>query len=274
MIVLKFLTTGKFNIDDKAEIKLRVVILAGGFGTRLAEYTDVIPKPMVTIGGMPILLHIMKIYSKSDINDFIIALGYKAEVVKEYFLNFHGKHSDFKVNLSDGSIDYSNSSSPDWSVELIDTGADTMTGGRLKRLAKQIGNETFCVTYGDGLASLNVSEVVKFHKETDALVTMTAVRPPARFGEITFDGTLVTKFAEKAQLGVGWINGGFFVMEPEFLNYISDDQTMFEREPLEEIAHQGKLRAFFHDKFWQCMDTKRERDYLEALWISDKCPWV
>ena len=220
---------------------MKVVILAGGFGTRLSEYTKSIPKPMVKINGKPILLHIMNHYLKYGFNNFYIALGYKGNFIKEYFKK---KKFNFKVNL-------------------IDTGLKTMTGGRLKRLKKQLGNDTFLLTYGDGISNVNLDKLIKFHKKNKKLITLTAVRPPARFGAIKILGKKVKTFKEKSKLDEGWINGGFFVIEPKFLNFIKDDATFLEREPLERASKNNQLLAFKHNGFWQCMDTKRDKDFIE-----------
>jgi len=254
---------------------MKVVILAGGFGTRLSEYTDIIPKPMVTIAGKPIIWHIMERYAKYGHKDFILALGYKAEVIKEYFLNYSPINSDFTVNLKDGNIKNHNSSSVDWRVTLVQTGLTTLTGGRLARLKHFIGKERFLLTYGDGLSDVNIDKLISFHETHGKLVTVTAVRPPARFGQIELDShSMVSSFREKPQLDQGWINGGFFVIEPEFINHIHGDKTILEKDPLEKIAQNGELAAFRHEGFWQCMDTKRDRDYLEELATNIKSrPW-
>ena len=220
---------------------MKVVILAGGFGTRLSEYTKSIPKPMVKINGKPILLHIINHYLKYGFDNFYIALGYKGNFIKKYFKK---KKLNFKVNL-------------------IDTGLKTMTGGRLKRLKKHLGNDTFLLTYGDGISNVNLDKLIKFHKKNKKLVTLTAVRPPARFGAIKILGKKVKTFKEKSKLDEGWINGGFFVIEPKFLNFIKDDATFLEREPLERASKNDQLLAFKHNGFWQCMDTKRDKDFLE-----------
>lgn len=252
---------------------MKVVILAGGFGTRLSEYTEQIPKPMVTIGGRPILHHIMKLYSRHGFDEFILALGYKAELVKEYFLNYRSLNSDFTVNLSTGKVDFHDVSSNDWKVTLVNTGLNSMTGGRVKRLKSYINNETFLLTYGDGVSDVNIEDLVKFHKKNKKMVTVTAVHPGARFGELEISENNVRSFKEKPQTTEGWINGGFFVMEPEFLDLIEDDNTILEREPLESVAEQGQLMAFKHTGYWQCMDTKRDRDAMESLWLSGNAPW-
>ena len=230
---------------------MKVVILAGGFGTRISEYAGTIPKPMIKIGEKPILWHIMKIYSKFGFKDFYVALGHKGEIIKEYF----------------------SKNSFDWNINLIETGEKTMTGGRIKRLKDVIGNETFMLTYGDGLSDINIKELVGFHKKNNKLVTMSVVRPPARFGVVKLDNNCVTYFKEKSKLDEGWINGGFFVMEPEFLKYIQNDETYLEREPLEKLCKEKQLFAFKHSGFWQCMDTKRDLDRLQTLY-SEKAPWL
>jgi len=252
---------------------MKVVILAGGFGTRLAEVTTTIPKPMVTIGGKPIIFHIMQRYAAYGLNDFALALGYKSELIKEYFMNFRVKHNDFTINLNSGSIDYHAIKPLDWNVTLVDTGESTMTGGRLKRLRPYL-NETFLLTYGDGLANIDISALLQFHKKHGKMVTVTAVHPGARFGELSIDGDLVKSFKEKPQLTQGWVNGGFFVIEPEFLDLIDSDETLLEHEPLERTATMNQLMAYKHEGFWQCMDTKRDHDYLESLWLSNNAPWV
>ena len=227
---------------------MKVILLAGGFGTRLSEYTKTIPKPMININGRPLLLYIMKHYAKYGYKDFYIALGYRGEIIKKFF----------------------NKKFFDWNINLIETGQNTMTGGRLKRLKKHIGKETFMMTYGDGLSDINLKKLLEFHKKNKKLVTLTAVRPPARFGVIKFKGQLVSYFKEKSKLDEGWINGGFFVMEPEFLKFIEDDQTYLEREPLEKATTQRQLVAFKHKGFWQCMDTQRDKDKLNKALNSKK----
>lgn len=249
-------------------------ILAGGFGTRLAEYTDIVPKPMVTIGRHPILWHIMKHYAAYGHEDFVIALGYKGEVVKDYFRNYHAMSSDFSVDLSNGAIEYHDSSSVNWRVTLVDTGAGSMTGGRVRRLKSYLGDERFLLTYGDGLANVDVDRLLAFHESHGRLVTVTAVRPPGRFGALAIDGDQVVDFEEKPQVDQGWINGGFFVMEPAFLDYIADDATVLEKAPLERAARDGQLAAYRHDGYWHCMDTKRDRDHLQALWEAGDPPWA
>lgn len=252
---------------------MKVIILAGGFGTRLAEYTELIPKPMVPIGGKPILWHIMEIYARYGHKDFYVALGYKAEKVKEFFLNYRSLNSDFSVDLATGDIMPHNIDAVDWKVTLVNTGTATMTGGRVKRMQKFIGNETCMLTYGDGVANINIDELLKFHRSHGKLVTVSAVRPSARFGELELDGSRVASFREKPQLHQGWINGGFFVIEPEFFNLISDDSTLLEREPLEQASKSGQLMAYSHDGFWHCMDTKRDHELLEELWAKGNAVW-
>jgi len=252
---------------------MKVVILAGGFGTRLQEETTVKPKPMVEIGGWPILWHIMNIYAAYGYKEFIVALGYKGEVIKNYFLNYYYLRNSFSIHLGNGRLDVHNASREDWVVHLIDTGLHTQTGGRIKRLAPWIGNETFMMTYGDGVANINIRELVAFHRRHGKLATVTAVRPPARFGGLAFDGDLVARFVEKPQIGEGWINGGFFVLEPGVLDYIQGDTIAWEREPLERLAEEGQLVAYRHDGFWQCMDTLRDVRLLESLWTEDRAPW-
>ena len=252
---------------------MKVVILAGGFGTRLSEYTDTIPKPMVTVGGRPIIWHIMNTYAKYGHTDFYLALGYKAELVKEYFLNYRSLNSDFTVDLSNGSIISHQNENTDWKVTLVDTGLESMTGGRVKRIQSFIGNEPFLLTYGDGLADIDIDALIKFHKSHGKMVTVSAVHPGARFGELDMNKGKVTSFKEKPQTGKGWINGGYFVLEPEVFDLIEGDSTIFEKGPLENAAEMGELMAYQHDSYWQCMDTKRDRDHLEELWQSGKAPW-
>ena len=231
---------------------MKVVILAGGFGTRLSEYTDTIPKPMVPIGGKPIIEHIMDIYSHYGHNEFYIALGYKGEVIKNYFQN----------------------SKKNWKINLIDTGSDTFTGGRLKRLEKYLSSEPFLLTYGDGISNIDINELINFHKNHKKMITISAVRPPARFGSPSLEGDSVIKFKEKKQLGESWINGGFFVINPIFFKFLKNDKTVLEKEPLEEVTNLGEIKAFKHEGFWQCMDHKLDKDYLEQLTLDKKAPWI
>ena len=244
---------------------MKVVILAGGFGTRISEYTDKIPKPMISLGGKPILWHIMQYYAHYGHNDFYIALGYKSEFIKEYFLKFNSCNSDFSIDLSTGKIKSYENNKLDWKITLVDTGEDSMTGGRIKKLRKFIGNETFMMTYGDGLSNVNLNKLITFHKKNKKLVTLTAVRPPARFGSLEIKGNNVSKFKEKSKTDENWINGGFFVMEPKFLNFIQNDNTILERGPLEQAAKKKQLVAYKHEGFWQCMDTKKDKDLLTEI---------
>ena len=252
---------------------MRVIILAGGFGTRLPEYTEMLPKPMVPVGGKPILWHIMKTYAHFGHMDFYVALGYKAEVIKEYFLQYRTLNADFTVDLGTGVVTPHQLDKVDWRVTLVDTGQSSMTGGRVRRMKPYIENETFLLTYGDGVSNVNLEELVAFHKNHGKLVTVTAVRPGARFGELQLDNLQVTSFQEKPQLGQGWINGGYFVIEPGFFDLIAGDSTILEREPLEQAARMGELMAFKHEGFWQCMDTKRDRDNLEEMWRQGNALW-
>lgn len=253
--------------------KTKIVILAGGLGTRLSEETTVRPKPMVEIGGKPILWHILNIYSAHGFNDFVVALGYKGEVIKEYFLNFFAVNNDITVDLATGTTTVHDGNQPAWRIHLADTGHDTQTGGRLGRLRRQVGSDTFMMTYGDGLADVNVAELVSFHRSHGKLATVTTVRPPARFGGVVFAGDQIVEFTEKPQAEGGWINGGFFVLEPQVLDYIADDSTIWERDPLERLAADGELMAYRHKGFWQPMDTLREKKLLEDLWSSGDAPW-
>ena len=252
---------------------MKVIILAGGLGTRLSEYTDLIPKPMVRIGGKPILWHIMNSYAKYGYKDFYIALGYKADVVKDYFLNYRILNSDFTTNLGNGSVTPHILDDTDWTVTLVNTGDHTMTGGRLKRLKKFVDGERFMLSYGDGVSDVNISKLVAEHHSNKKEVTLTAVRPPARFGEMELVEKNVVSFREKPQINAGWINGGFFVMEPSIFNYIENDETVLERRPLELLSSKGQLNAYKHTGYWQCMDTKRDHDALEAQWLSGNAPW-
>ncbi|MCI0742578.1 MAG: glucose-1-phosphate cytidylyltransferase [Gemmataceae bacterium] len=252
---------------------MKVIILAGGRGTRLAEETAVRPKPMVEIGGEPMLWHIMQIYASHGHKDFLVACGYKGEMVKEYFDKFHLRHSDYFIDLRYGSREVVNSNSVDWRVGLIDTGLDTMTGGRILRLRKLIGDGTFMATYGDCLGDIDVGSLVEFHRSHGRMATVTAVRPPARFGGLVLDGDRALEFTEKPQTGEGWINGGFFVFEPGVFDYLKDDRTILEREPLERLAADEQLMVFRHTGFWQPMDTLREKQLLESLWDDGRAPW-
>ena len=252
---------------------MKVIILAGGFGVRMSEYTESIPKPMVTVGGRPILWHIMSRYAHFEHKDFYLALGYKAELVKEYFLNYRSLNADFTVDLNSGDIESHQTDDTNWRVTLINTGLESMTGGRVKRLQSYIGNETFMLTYGDGVADVNVDALLEFHKGHGKMVTVSAVHPSARFGELLMEDHKVLNFEEKPQIGQGWINGGYFIIEPDFFDLIDGDTTIMEREPLEKAAAMGELMAYQHNGYWQCMDTKRDRDNLEKLWNAGKAPW-
>ena len=252
---------------------MKVIILAGGFGTRLSEYTESIPKPMVTVGGKPLLWHIMNTYDTFGHNDFYIALGYKSEVIKEYFLNYRTLNSDFTVDLSNGGVLAHQQDAVDWKVTLVDTGLNSMTGGRVKRMRDLIGDEPFLLTYGDGLANVDIDALVNYHKSHGKMVTVSAVHPAARFGELDINNNVVTSFKEKPQITQGWINGGYFVMEPKFFDLIEGDSTILEKEPLEKVAQMGELMSYAHDGFWQCVDTKRDRDSLEKMCQAGNPPW-
>ncbi len=252
---------------------MKVVILAGGFGTRIAEETHLKPKPMIEIGGKPILWHIMQSYTAYGHRAFVVALGYRAEMIRQYFLDYRTATRDLTVRLGDGSITIHGTSNDDWTVDLIDTGLETQTGGRIKRLKNYIGNEPFFLTYGDGVSDVNFNQLLEFHRAHGKLATVTAVRPPARFGGLDLDGQRVRAFTEKPQIGEGWINGGFFVLQPEALDYISGDGTFWEHEPLENMAAAGELHAYRHEGFWQCMDTMRDLKLLESLWTTGAAPW-
>jgi glucose-1-phosphate cytidylyltransferase len=257
----------------REELRVKVGILAGGLGTRLAEETEVKPKPMVEVGGRPILWHIMMHYSHYGFNEFAIALGYRGEVIKKYMLDYCLLHSNLTVSLRRGDVMKHGGFQPDWIVDLVDTGSETMTGGRIKRLASNLGKSTFMLTYGDGVANINLAELLEFHRSHGKLATLTAVRPPARFGHLEFDGSKVVEFSEKPQTGEGWINGAFYVLEPGVVDYIEGDDTSWEREPLERLAQDGQLMAYKHDSFWQCMDTLRDKRFLDSLWQANKAPW-
>lgn len=252
---------------------MKVVILAGGFGTRLQEETATKPKPMVEIGGKPMLWHIMNLYAAHGFNEFVVALGYKGEIIRDYFLNYRETTSDLTVKLGSGHVTVHDGPREDWTVHLIDTGAATMTGGRVKRVARWLQDETFMLTYGDGLSSVDIGALVKYHRSHGKLATVTAVRPPARFGAMRLQEDRVDHFVEKAQANEGWVNGGFFVLEPAVLDYIKGDEIDWEREPLETLARTDQLRAWQHEGFWQCMDTLRDVRYLERLWESGAPPW-
>ncbi len=252
---------------------MKVAILAGGMGTRLAEETEIRPKPMVEIGGKPILWHIMMHYHHYGYDEFIIALGYKGEYIKRWFREFCALSSNMTVKTATGEVMLNGGNVPDWTVDLIDTGIKTNTGGRIKRLAPFVGNETFMLTWGDGVSDVDLHALLKFHRSHGKLATLTAVRPPARYGHLEINGEQVSEFSEKPQTSEGWINGAFFVLEPGVFDYIADDDTQWEKEPLEGLARDGQLMAFRHSSFWQCMDTLREKYILEKLWQAGDPPW-
>jgi len=252
---------------------MKAIILAGGLGTRLQEETGIKPKPMVEIGGQPMLWHIMKIYDSFGVDQFGIAMGYKANVIRNYFTNYYYQHADMSINLRNGEINPINGNAEDWKVFLADTGINTQTGGRLKRMQPWVGEQTFCYTYGDGVADIDIKKLLAFHKQQGKIATITAVRPPSRFGGLEIEGNLVTRFIEKPQIGEGWINGGFMVLEPKVFDYIDGDDVYFERGPLESLAAEHQLAVYKHEGFWQCMDTIREMQLLESLWESGNAPW-
>jgi glucose-1-phosphate cytidylyltransferase len=254
-------------------MKIKVAILAGGVGSRLSEETQLKPKPMVEIGGRPILWHIMKHYSHYGFNEFVIALGYKGEQIKKYFVDYGALESNLTVKLGSGTVTRHQNGHPDWSLELIDTGVATLTGGRIKRLAPYIGKDTFMLTWGDGVSNVDLHRLLEFHRSHGKLATVTAVRPPARFGHMAFDGERVITFSEKPQAAEGWINGAFFVLEPEVFDFIDGDETQWEREPMERLAREGQLMAYRHTDFWQCMDTLRDKALLESLWQNGGALW-
>jgi len=251
---------------------MKAVILAGGLGTRLSEETQFLPKPMIEIGGKPIIWHIMKIYSHHGINEFIICCGFKGYIIKEYFANYFLHMADVTIDLEDNSIKILNKSAEPWKITLVDTGEETQTGGRLKRIANYIDDD-FCMTYGDGLSAVDIKKLIEFHKSHKKIATITAVKPPGRFGAIELKGNEINSFVEKPQGDGGWINGGFFVLNPKVFNYINDDKTLWEKEPLEELSNEKQIHAFMHDGFWQPMDTLRDKRYLETLWESKAAPW-
>ena len=254
---------------------MKVIILAGGYGTRLSEETGIKPKPMVEIGDKPILWHIMKIYSAAGIDDFIICLGYKGYVIKEYFATYSLHMSDVTFDLRHNNMKVHHNGAEPWRITLVDTGKDTMTGGRIKRIKKYIDDETFCLTYGDGVTDLDIQKLIAFHKEQKTLATLTAVQPPGRFGAFSLarNQNIISTFKEKPQGDGAWINGGFFVLEPGVMDYIEDDSTVWEREPMENLAQKGMLSAYRYDGYWQNMDTLRDKSVLESLWESGKAPW-
>ena len=252
---------------------MKAVILAGGLGTRISEETSVKPKPMIEIGGKPILWHIMKIYSSHGVNDFVICCGYKGYMVKEYFANYFLHTSDVTFDMKNNSMQVHHKFAEPWKVTLVDTGLDTMTGGRLKRIKEYVGNETFCFTYGDGISNIDISKLIKFHSQNKAIATVTAVQPPGRFGMLDISETKIINFKEKPDGDGNWINGGFFVLEPTVFDYLKDDSTVWEKEPLERLAKENQLSAFKHNGFWQPLDTLRDKNYLDKLWNSDNAIW-
>ena len=252
---------------------MKVIILAGGLGTRISEETSTRPKPMIEIGGKPILWHIMKTYSSHGIHDFIICCGYKGYVIKEYFANYFLHMSDVTFDMESNKMEVHQRSAEPWKVTLVDTGDETMTGGRIKRVANYIGNEDFCCTYGDGVGDIDITRLVAFHKHHGKLATLTATQPPGRFGALELSGIDILKIQEKPRGDGSWINGGFFVLSPKVLDYIEGDQTLWEKEPLERLALSGQLSAYLHHGFWQPMDTLRDKTHLEELWADRKAPW-
>ena len=253
---------------------MKAVILAGGLGSRLSEETSVKPKPMVEIGGRPILWHIMNIYAAGGVNEFVIALGYKSHLIKSYFLNFYAINNDVTIDLANGQTTIHDGNQPNWKVHLVDTGLQTQTGGRLKRLRNWLSeNQTFMFTYGDGVADIDVRELLRFHRSHGKLATITTVHSPERFGRIAYDRDHVTCFHEKPKDTQGWINGGYFVLEPDAIDYVAGDETAWERDPLERLAADGQLMGYRHNGFWSCMDTLKEKNYLEDLWSLGNAPW-
>lgn len=253
---------------------MKVVILAGGFGTRISEESQFKPKPMIEIGGMPILWHIMKLYSYYGFNEFVICAGYKQEVIKKWFADYFIHTSDITFDFTKGNeMIVHNKHSENWKVTVVDTGLNTMTGGRLKRVREYIGDEPFFMTYGDGVSDVDIPALLDFHKKHGKLATITSIHPSGRYGNIDFDGDRVVSFREKSQLDVGWINGGFMVLEPKCLDYVKDDTIMFEQEPMEKIAEEGEMVCYKHTGFWQCMDTLRDKQKLDGLWAENKAPW-
>jgi glucose-1-phosphate cytidylyltransferase len=258
---------------NRRDEKLKVVLLAGGLGTRLSEETELKPKPMVEIGGRPILWHIMKLFAHHGFDEFVVALGYKGESIKRFFVDYYSLSGSMTIDLARGSVESHERECEDWKVHLIETGERSLTGGRIRRLAPWLRGGPFLLTYGDGVSNVDLRELLRFHRQSGCLATVTAVRPPARFGGLVFDGDRVTAFAEKSQVEEGWINGGFMVCEPDILDMIDDDRTVLETDVLERLARKGQLAAYRHDGFWQCMDTLRDVRMLQSLWESGEAPW-
>ena len=252
---------------------MKAVILAGGLGTRISEETHLKPKPMIEIGGRPILWHIMKMYSAHNVNDFIICCGYKGYIIKEYFANYFLHMSDVTFDMSNNDMKVHSRKAEPWRVTLIDTGDDTMTGGRLKRVAEYLGDEDFCFTYGDGVGDIDITALIEFHRASGRKATLTATQPPGRFGALGLDGSIIHSFQEKPEGDGSWINGGFFVLSPDVVDYVEGDSTIWERQPMERLAREGQFNAYFHKGFWQPMDTLRDKNSLEELWDTGKAPW-
>ena len=252
---------------------MKAVILAGGYGTRISEESHLRPKPMIEIGGKPILWHIMKIYSAAGIDDFVVCLGYKGYVIKEYFANYFLHMSNVTFDMVNNRMEVHQNNAEPWRVTLVDTGEDTMTGGRLRRVRPFLGDEDFCMTYGDGVSDIDMHRLIAFHKEHRTLATVTAVQPPGRFGALNLEGHLIRSFEEKPRGDGGWINGGFFVISPKALDYVEGDHTVWEQQPMETLARSGELAAYLHGGFWHAMDTMRDKNYLESLWAAGKAPW-
>ena len=252
---------------------MKAVILAGGYGTRISEETHLKPKPMIKIGGMPILWHIMKNYSTYGINDFVIPCGYKGYIIKEYFANYFLHMSDVTFDMKNNSMEVHNKHAEPWKITLVDTGINTMTGGRLKRIKSYLDDESFCFTYGDGLSDVKIDELILFHKQNNRFATVTAIQPPGRFGTLNIDNDRVLNFQEKPSGDGNWINGGFFVLEPKIFDYINDDSTVWELEPLEKLSNENKLSAYKHTGFWHPLDTLRDKNFLEEMWKTGKAPW-
>jgi len=252
---------------------MKTVILAGGYGTRISEETHLKPKPLIEIGGMPILWHIMKTYSSFEINDFVICCGYKGYMIKEYFRNYFLHRSDVTIDIKQNKMEVHNKHAEPWKITLVDTGIDTMTGGRLKRIESYLDDETFCFTYGDGLSNVKIDELISYHKNLNRFATITAIQPPGRFGTLNIESDRVVDFKEKQSGNGNWINGGFFVLEPDVFDFITDDSTIWEREPLEKLSKENQLSAYKHTGFWHPIDTLRDRNYLEKLWNTNNAEW-